>query len=129
VRDVVLNKCMKCFTCVYYALLSKFLGKSEKKQVQEDQVYELAVIFLEKGDDMAVLDNKDELVRLGVAESEQSCFLWKVLECRGDARDIAAGRTISYFFATRMGHSFRTKRKSDGPTSSKDLIVNLKIHT
>jgi hypothetical protein len=106
---------------VYNALLSKFLGKNGKKQVQEDQVYKWAVICLEIGGDMTMFDDKNELVRLGVAESEQLGFYDKVLECRGDARDIAAGRTISYFYATRMGHSLRTKRKSDGPTSSKDL--------
>lgn len=60
---------------VYNALLSKFLGKNGKKQVQEDQVYKWAVICLEIGGDMTVLDDKNELVRLGVAESKQLCFL------------------------------------------------------
>ena len=38
-------------------------------------MYKWAVICLEIGGDMTVLDDKNELVRLGVAESEQLCFL------------------------------------------------------
>jgi hypothetical protein len=37
---------------VYNALLSKFLGKNGKKQVQEDQRYKWEVICLEIGGDM-----------------------------------------------------------------------------
>lgn len=38
-------------------------------------------------------------------------------------RNMAANKTISYYFATRMGNSLRTKRRCDGATSGAELIV------
>ena len=93
-------------------------------------MYILAVIGLQKGGDMTLLDDKNELVRLGMAKSEQLCFfMTKSLSAEETHEILLQGEPFPIFFATRMGHSLRTKRKIDSPTSSKDLIVNLKIQT